>query len=289
MKAGFILKEIRGHLSLSQQSFADALDITRSNLSHIESGRVGASLEIINHLATKFNIDVNVFIECLNLEESLLPKLLPKLLPNDKNGNLKGNPNGNLSEKTGAFREADVDYLPRLVTVDTAGEDAISIVNTKAAAGYLNGYGDPEYLQILPTISAPGFRGALHRCFEVKGNSMPPNHDGSLAICRYVERLADIRNRYVYVIVSRNDGIVLKRVINIPDEHKLILISDNPNKREFPNYSIDYNDIIEIWLWRGAVIRSIPDPSDFYNRMNEMEARMTIMDEYMQQMRGKLK
>jgi hypothetical protein len=208
---------------------------------------------------------------------------------NVTNGNLKGNPNGNLSEKTGVFREADVDYLPRLVTVDAAGDDAISIVNTKAAAGYLNGYGDPEYLQILPTISAPGFRGALHRCFEVKGNSMPPNHDGSLAICRYVERLADIRNRYVYVIVSRNDGIVLKRVINIPDEHKLILISDNPNKREFPNYSIDYNDIIEIWLWRGAVIRSIPDPSDFYNRMNEMEARMTLMDEYMQQMRGKLK
>ncbi|RKR83231.1 phage repressor protein C with HTH and peptisase S24 domain [Mucilaginibacter gracilis] len=203
------------------------------------------------------------------------------------NGNLNGNPNGNLSQNNMLLSEPNEPYLPRVITVNDRNEDVIAIVNVKAAAGYLNGYADEEFIQDLPTIAAPGFKGALHRCFEVKGNSMPPNHDGSLAVGRFVEKIEDIRNRRVYIVVSKNDGIVLKRVINQPNERILVLISDNPNKRDYPNYTLDHHEIVELWEWRGALIRSIPDPSDFYNRMNDMEANLTIMNEVLRQIQGK--
>lgn len=175
--------------------------------------------------------------------------------------------------------EPKVSYVPRVVTVNSSDEDAISIVPHKVAAGYLNGYADPEFIENLPTIAAPGYRGGLHRAFEIRGNSMPPLHSGSISIGRFEESITGIRNRRVYIIVTKNEGIVLKRVINDPEQNRLILISDNPNKREFGNYTVDYEDILEIWYWRGALIRELPDPSDLYNRMNEFEVRITQLEE----------
>jgi len=204
------------------------------------------------------------------------------------NAHLNAQPNAQLSEKnttkTGEFK-------PIVVTMDRDEKELITIVPTKVAAGYLNGYGDPEYIERLPVISAPGFSGALHRGFEIRGHSMPPIHTGSISVGRYVESLDDIKGRYnrrVYIIVSKYDGIVLKRVINVPDEQKLILISDNPNKKEFPNYTIDYEDVLEIWYWRAALIRELPDPSNFYDRMNEMESDITLLKQFINQNKAKL-
>ena len=200
---------------------------------------------------------------------------------------LNAQPNAQLTEKNSLKAKY---FIPAVVTMDNNDRDVITIVPTKAAAGYLNGFGDPEYVSRLSTVSLPGFTGALHRGFEIRGNSMPPIHPGAISIGRYVEHIGDIAgrlNRRVYIIVSKHDGIVLKRVINKPDEEKLILISDSPNKREHPNYSIDYEDVLEMWYWRGAFIRELPDPSVLYDRMNDMEGELTLLKQAVNQIQGK--
>ena len=203
------------------------------------------------------------------------------------NAHLNAQPNAHLTEKnttkTGVF-------IPAVITMDRDDRDVITVVGTKVAAGYLAGYSDPEFIEKLNTISMPGFTGALHRGFEIKGNSMPPIHPGAISIGRYVEQISDITgrlNRRVYIVVTKSDGIVLKRVINSPVEQKLILISDNANKKEFPNYTVDYEEVLELWYWRAAFIRELPDPSVLYERMNDMEAQLTFIKQTVAQMQGK--
>ncbi len=82
-------------------------------------------------------------------------------------------------------------YHIQIITVNQNNQDAITIVPHKVAAGYLNGYADPEFIESLPTISAPGYSGGVHRGFEIRGNSMPPLHPGSYSIGRYVQRPAE--------------------------------------------------------------------------------------------------
>jgi hypothetical protein len=45
-----------------------------------------------------------------------------------------------------------------------------------------------------------------------KGDSMPPHGDESFIVGRYVETINDIKDGKTYVILSRSEGIVYKRL-----------------------------------------------------------------------------
>lgn len=210
-------------------------------------------------------------------------------------GNPNGNPDGNPTENNAhpdenstALKEQKISFVPNVVMVDQDQNELIPIVAAKAAAGYLNGYADPEYIESLPALKIPGFTGRSYRGFEAKGQSMIPNiYQSSLNIGSFVERLSDVRDRRIYIIVTKNDGIVIKRVINhIEQTGKLVLISDNRNKNEFPNYTIDPEDVLEIWNWRAVLNFQAPEPYDIYNQFNEMQARITVMQEQIEQLQS---
>ncbi|WP_295675701.1 helix-turn-helix domain-containing protein [uncultured Mucilaginibacter sp.] len=263
------IKGIRVTAGLSQEGFAESIGLRRGNYAQIELGNQLPTLETIKIIARNYN------------------KSYGWLIDGDtavSDAHLNAHLNAHLTEKNGTKTAIQA---PTIITLDRDEKAIITVVGTRVAAGYLNGYGDPEFIEKLQTISAPGFTGALHRGFEIKGHSMPPIHPGAISIGRYVEKLSDIANRRVYIIVTRTDGIVIKRVINRPDEGKLILISDNPNKREYPNYTVDYEDIIELWYWRAAFIRELPDPSALYDRMNDLEAELTLIKQSVNQIQGK--
>ena len=201
------------------------------------------------------------------VKEETAPNAAPIIAPNDRNSNI-------------------IQLTPRVITVDKNNVELIALVPAKAAAGYLNGFSDPEYIESLPSIVLPGMAGLSHRAFEVRGQSMlPTHHSGSIAIGRAVEAFSDIRDRRVYIIVTKADGIVLKRVLNrIKEDGKLILMSDNDNKREYPNYPLDAEDILEMWYWRGSIIRESPEPGGMYARINDLEAKLTLQQTYLNQL-----
>ena len=86
--------------------------------------------------------------------------------------------------------EQDLRILP--VPVDRSGdEERITAVSTKAAAGYAEGFGDPEWVSALPTfdLPLPGVpRDRTLRFFQIEGDSMLPIPSGSWILCTYVER-----------------------------------------------------------------------------------------------------
>jgi len=255
------IKTIRLKSGKTQQEFAASIGMGRANYAQLEGGKQNPTLAVVTEIVRNYGTTYNWVLEEI---EPPPPKVAPNLAPIVA-------PNG---------EKQPLQLMPKVVAVDRMDKELVTLVPVKAAAGYLRGYGDPEYVASLPTIDIPGVSGATHRAFEVRGNSMLPNHhSGSISIGRWVENLNDIRDRRVYILLTKYDGIVLKRVLNrIKQDGKLILMSDNDNKREYPNYPVDPEDVLEVWYWRAGIIRETPEPGTTYTRINDLEARLSLIE-----------
>jgi hypothetical protein len=75
---------------------------------------------------------------------------------------------------------------------------------------------------------------------------MMPIPSGSIIVGEKVDsNLENIKNNQAYIVVSRNEGIVYKRIVkNNKLKSKLTLVSDNPN---YQPYQVNADDIIELW------------------------------------------
>ena len=93
---------------------------------------------------------------------------------------------------------------------------------------------------------------------------MLPMESGSIVICSYVENISDIKAGKTYVIISKTEGVVYKRVKNNTENQKLILISDNDT---YLPYNINYSEIAEIWQYYAHL--SFSDSKYTFNSMLE--------------------
>lgn len=100
----------------------------------------------------------------------------------------------------------------------------VPLVSSYAYAGFLNGFGDEEYIDELPKVSWADDK--EHRgdylCFEVKGDSMEDGTsesilEGDILLCRNVRQefwKSKLHiNKWDFVIVHKEDGILVKRII----------------------------------------------------------------------------
>ena len=132
----------------------------------------------------------------------------------------------------------------------------IPLVSQYAYAGYLGGYGDPEYVGTLPTIDFTPDREMTGNwlAFEVKGDSMDNGSkesyvEGEIVICREVEPdyWRDSRlfiNKRDFVIVHE-EGILIKRITehNL-DTHTITIHSLNPM---YPDRTLNLEHVHQIF------------------------------------------
>src|SRR5690606_17769672 len=224
------LKYLRKKKGLTQQQFADEMGIKRASVGAYEEERADPKYELLKKIAAFYG---------LTMDE----------LANDTiNDKWKPTPRGNA---------ANVRVLS--ITVDGDDRENIELVPVKASAGYLNGYADPEYIAELPKFSLPMFRQGTYRAFEIKGDSMLPLAPGSIVIAEYVENWADIKPGQTYVIISKSDGVVYKRVaFKYKEEKGLKLLSDN---KSYEPYWVESADILEVWKARAYISTELPEPS----------------------------
>ncbi len=207
--AGKNLKYLRKLRGWTQEEFATRLGIKRSLLGAYEEERAEPRLDVLETVSEIFK---------LSLDELFLSEL----------GETKGN------------------YLAKRRAQKLAsGTNEIGFVPVKAAAGYLAGYSDPEYIDELNTFTLPMLAGGNYRAFEIVGDSMLPTPSGSVIIGELTENLDDIKSNQTYIIISRSEGIVYKRIMkNGKSKGKLTLVSDNT---AYQPYTVNVNDILEIW------------------------------------------
>ncbi len=80
---------------------------------------------------------------------------------------------------------------------------------------------------------------------------MLPMKDGSFVVGRFVEDRNEIKTGKTYVLVTLNDGMVYKRVINNIDfNDSLLLMSDN---KRYNDYSVPMNEVLEMWEFTCSI------------------------------------
>ncbi|WP_353134023.1 LexA family transcriptional regulator [Pseudopedobacter sp.] len=224
------LKYLRKKKGLTQQQFADAMEIKRSLVGAYEEDRAEPKYDLLKKIAEYFEISIDDFIN-----EKINDKWSPKP---------KGDPS-NLRVLS--------------ITVDKDDKENIEFVPVKASAGYLNGYGDPEYVSELPKFSLPMFNQGTYRAFEIKGDSMLPLPSGSIIIAEYVENWNGLKIGDTAIILSKNEGVVYKRISSkFKSDKGIKLSSDNPI---YEPYIIEAEDILEIWQAKAFISTELPQPT----------------------------
>ena len=237
------IKIIRKQLEMSQTEFANAIGITQTSLSQIEGEKNGISYDVYKAIVGKFNVD-------------------PLWLMDGKGEMYISN---EAKKKSGA--------LPLVVQISGDEEENIVMVDRKAAAGYLQGQSDPDYIAKLPSFRLPGFYGKTFRAFEIIGDSMLPGiHPGDMLVGGYVEELAHIKKGNVYIVVMHDGSIVAKR-INPLGNNVFELRSDN---LVYEAYAVKADDIGQVWQVEARITKDIDKPDD--NRFLELEMRLKDLE-----------
>lgn len=242
------IRFLRIQKNISQEKLATALLIARARYVKYESGTSEAPYDILKRISKFYHVSIDLL---LNVD-------LRKI---DMDGLLKLEDNRIL--------------LP--ITIDAGGENTIEIIPQKARAGYLNGYSDPEFIEGLQQISLPFLKNGKFRAFPVSGDSMPPHRDGSFIIGKYVESLGEVRDGRTYILLTKNEGIVYKR-LNKNGKNSLVLSSDNSF---YEPYSVRASDVLEIWEYACSIATNEFEPDslepqsirDMFNSLrNEIKA-----------------
>jgi transcriptional regulator with XRE-family HTH domain len=209
------IKVLRDLKKISQEQLAEDLNINRSRLGAYEEGRNEPPIELLISISRYFQISIDALI-CGDLSQTD-PEALMKI---GKNRIL----------------------FP--VLVDKQNNDIIEVVPIKASAGYLNGYSDPQFIQELPIMNLPFIILGKHRAFGIKGDSMPPLKEGAILVGKYVESLNEIKDGLTYIVLTKNDGLVYKRLYHEKKKSTFVFQSDNS---AYQPYTVAASEILEIW------------------------------------------
>ncbi|WP_235298561.1 XRE family transcriptional regulator [Portibacter marinus] len=244
------LKYLRKKNKLSQQELADTMNIPRTTLGDYERGKTEPNIETLICFASYYGINLDQLLTSdLSLQDF-------EIIKNE-------------------------DFRVLAISVDADNNGNIELVDTKAEAGYLESFSDPQYIKDLPKIQFPNIPDGTYRGFEIEGDSMLPMEPGSIVLASYVENLSQIKDNRTYIIVGRSEGLVYKRVVRNESRRSLILMSDNPI---YAPYEISYGEVAEIWQYYAHL--SFSDKKQQLD--NRVEERIIEIQKNIEQMKDLL-
>lgn len=163
--------------------------------------------------------------QVINGKAGLSPQNLSKLLLNDKGW----------------------DITPLVEDGPKVGK-MLPLIPLDAIAGYgAEAFSD---IQVEEYYSIGAFREADF-LIRVNGDSMSPKYcGGDMVACRYVKESVFFQWGRIYVIDTRSQGIMIKRVLRSSSEGAIICKSEN---EKYDDFEVPINDIQHIALVIGAI------------------------------------
>lgn len=278
---------LRENKNLKQSQMPEFTGVSRATWSDYERGKTEPDFSTLLRISEFFGVSTddilgvdlqnkptNVHLNKTDISSKTGSKVHPKVHPSVHPSTQKGS---NLEESQVQEPAAGYGVHPKVITVDHNNEENILYIPVKARAGYLLGYGDPQFIETLPAFSLPGFKNGTYRIFEVDGHSMFNTlHDKDKVITRW-DNIANIKDDRVYVLVTKSDGILVKRLINRHSEGVIICKSDNNFKGEYPPIVLDVQDINEVWYVTDRWTKQLPSPGEFIKRVIDLEADVILL------------
>ena len=216
------IKHLRGIKKLTQESLAEELLVTRSRISSYEENRSSPTIDFLIDFSNYFKLPIDILIK-----------------------------NDLTKAKDVSFIEVGNKRVLFPITVDSENENLIEVVPSKASAGYLLGYDDPEYIEQLEKIKLPFLPTGKHRAFPIKGDSMLPMKDGSYVVAEFVEDIKEAKSGHSYIVVTKDDGMTYKRLENLIEEKQSFLLKpDNPT---YQSYEVPVTEVLELWKFTCSI------------------------------------
>lgn len=252
----------------SKSFLAEKFGISASKFSEILKERMNVGIDLLSILIDDYNINSEWLLT--GKGEMLKSEVKNEVVP---------------VEIIAPVKVEGRNLMPKVVVVDDADNDRIPLVPVQAQAGYLTNYGDPEYIEKLPTYSVPTLNNGTYRMFQVAGHSMYPTlQSNSYVIGKFVENWEDISDNRVHVVVTINEGIVVKRVLNhIKKNATIYCKSDN---RDYPPLSVHVKDIKEVWECKMHLSFEFLDPVTNYQKIADLEKDMLEVKNEIAQLRA---
>ncbi len=241
------LKYLRKLRGWTQEEFARKLHIKRSLLGAYEEERAEPRIDVLETVSDMFKLT------------------LDELLRRD-------------------ISDSKSNYISRRRAQKLAsGRPDIPFVPMKAAAGYLAGYADMEFIDELNTFTLPMLTGGDYRAFEIMGDSMLPTPSGSVIVGEKVGNVDDIKTNHAYIVISKGDGIVYKRVMKSNRQKNILtLVSDNP---AYQPYNINAEDVLELWQAQMVIskanVQQRWDVNQLAGLVNNLQQQVTVLKKRM--------
>ena len=241
------LKYLRKLRGWTQEEFANKLRIKRSLLGAYEEERADPRIDVLEVVADMFKLSL----------DDLLRK--------------------DLTENKGSY------ISKRRAQKMAVGRGDIPFVPVKAAAGYLAGFADPEFVDELNTFTLPMLTGGDYRAFEIVGDSMMPTPSGSVIVGEKIENLEELKTSNTYIVVSKTEGIVYKRVMkNNRQKNKFTFVSDNP---AYQPYTVSAEDIVEVWQAQMVISKANTqqrwDVGQLASMVNNLQQQVSVLKKKM--------
>jgi transcriptional regulator with XRE-family HTH domain len=209
------IKHLRSLKKLTQESLAEELSVTRSIISSYEENRSSPTIDFLIDFSVYFKIPIDIIVK-----------------------------NDLTKAKDVSFIEVGNKRVLFPITVDSDNENLIEIIPSKASAGYLIGYDDPEYIEQLEKIKLPFLPTGKHKVFLIKGDSMLPMKDGSYVVAEFVEDIKEAKSGLSYIVVIKDDGMPYKRVYNEVEEKQSFLLK--PYNPSYQSYCVPVSEVLEL-------------------------------------------
>lgn len=209
-------------------------------------------MQVINRLV-KFQQSVseeyggrNKFETLIGVSEGYLTKTLQK-----KNSSIGSDVIDRIVQK---FPDLNLDWLVTgngdMFKTDLPQGKYIALYDVEAAAGYESFDVMISKEKVVGEFVIPTFKSADWMIY-VRGTSMYPKYSsGDIIACKEIKESRFIQWNKVYVVATREQGLLVKRLMPSDDENCIKAVSDN---EKYPPFDIPEDEIFGIALVLGAI------------------------------------
>ncbi|MFP4097119.1 MAG: XRE family transcriptional regulator [Cyclobacteriaceae bacterium] len=208
------IRHLRRKYQFTQEEMAQKLGIKRSLLGAYEEDRANPRLDVLVRAAEIFNISVDQLVS-----EPF----------NELNATVKVSPPPASPVRT---RPATESRKTEAIPAPLQSVQSMHLVPAAEFKQYFFNAVDADYLKKLPEIHLPLLTSpqTTYRAFEVADNSMQPVAKGSVVASRQLESVQQIEDGKLYILVTRTEGVLFRRVFNqIENSGHLLLEPTHPD------------------------------------------------------------
>lgn len=157
-------------------------------------------------------------------------------------------------------RPQSVDYQP-----DAVSNGNIQLVKRFQFNEYLTKFQDLHFLNNLTKFSIPTLPLGEYRAFEA-GEDFA--FEGALLIGSLIKNPVEIQDGKNYVLVTKSQGVIYRRVYNrVNDKGTILLSADN---HRFPTIEVSIKDLIEAWDVKAFISQIMPEPAKSFEKVNNL-------------------